>query len=191
MEVFNAVHPLLLEQVLLFTGRKKAGVWWHRVAQPWTLELTTENLGRLFEGGEFVNTTRSCFKLSCFSSSRSFTLWKQVFFFLSMKWVDISMDLQSSRKVPFRYCYKMLDQCPSNLSGWRDVRQVHLWEPSPCVGNICFSVRIPLDQLCDLKVRQFSCEGLGEQSNSMLARKEKSLWSKGAKHRCFWLLTPT
>lgn len=156
-----------------------------------TLELTTENLGRLFEGGEFVNTTRSCFKLSCFSSSRSFTLWKQVVFFLSMKWVDIPMDLQSSRKVPFRYCYKMLDQCPSNLSGWRDVRQVHLWEPSPCVGNICFSVRIPLDQLCDLKVRQFSCEGLGEQSNSMLARKEKSLWSKGAKHRCFWLLTPT
>lgn len=26
MEVFSAVHPLLLEQVLFFTGRKKAGV---------------------------------------------------------------------------------------------------------------------------------------------------------------------
>lgn len=57
MEVFNTVHLQVLEQVLLFTKRKKTGVRWHRVAQPWTFELTTENLGRVFEGGEFVNTT--------------------------------------------------------------------------------------------------------------------------------------
>lgn len=82
--------------------------------------------------------------------------------------------------------------------GWTNAPQIHLAgemfsrctsESLPHVLVTSASKYMFLDQLSDFTVSQSLHEGLREQSDSLLVRKEKRMWSKGAKHRGFWLLT--